>query len=453
MRTKSVSFRIGKVQGFLRGKVWYLCYHEHGRRRRPRVGPDRQGAKRLAAQINAQLLVGAPAALSFEPVAIPALRDRWLSHHEQVLRSSVQTINRYRTATEHLLRFLDQRPVRHASHFHTHHAEEFVRYLRALEVSPNGHKNTVKRPLMDKGLRYVLECCRALFNFAAKHRHLSPYAENPFRVLEIDRIPVEQSRPIDLFTRDQEKAFLETCDDWQFPIFLTLLLTGLRPGELCHLLLPHDLDLESGWLRVRNKPRLGWQVKTRNERDIPLLPVLLDVLRISLNGRTTGPVFRRRSWSHDRRPAFDASSVQALESEMRQRIEKHDAEGVETSRALRLGLAKGVWRDLGAIKGDRIRVEFMRLTRSIGIPACTAPKLLRHQFATALQEGRVDPLIRNLLMGHAATGEKTPGHGLGMTAVYTHSRPETCRMQLEEALGNRAAADAAAAWVAQRIKG
>jgi hypothetical protein len=30
-----------------------------------------------------------------------------------------------------------------------------------------------------------------------------------------------------------------------------------------------DLDLFSGWLRVRNKPKLGWQVKTRNERDIP----------------------------------------------------------------------------------------------------------------------------------------------------------------------------------------
>jgi integrase len=37
-----------------------------------------------------------------------------------------------------------------------------------------------------------------------------------------------------------------------------LLLTGLRPGELTHLLLPHGLDLEAGWLHVRNKPRLEW---------------------------------------------------------------------------------------------------------------------------------------------------------------------------------------------------
>ena len=56
-----------------------------------------------------------------------------------------------------------------------------------------------------------------------------------------------------------------------FHCFLTLLLTGMRPGELCHLLLPDDIDLETGWLYVRNKPKLGWQVKTRNQH-IPLIP-------------------------------------------------------------------------------------------------------------------------------------------------------------------------------------
>ena len=44
MRQMSVSFRVGKVQAYLRGKVWYLCYHDNGQRRRPRVGPDREAA-------------------------------------------------------------------------------------------------------------------------------------------------------------------------------------------------------------------------------------------------------------------------------------------------------------------------------------------------------------------------------------------------------------------------
>ena len=50
---RSHSFRIGKVTGYLRGRVWYLCYSEHGQRRRPRVGPDLSVARQLAADASA----------------------------------------------------------------------------------------------------------------------------------------------------------------------------------------------------------------------------------------------------------------------------------------------------------------------------------------------------------------------------------------------------------------
>ena len=445
MATKSSSFRVGKVQAYLRARVWYLCYHENGQRHRPRVGADREAARQLAAQINAQLEVGAPAALSFTPISIPELRERWLQHHEQVLRSSVQTICRYRTATDHLLRFLEQRPVRHASHFHATHAEEFVRYLRNSAVSPNGHAHAAKRPLMDQGLRYILECCRALFNYAAKRRHLSPYAENPFRTLEIDRIPVENIRPVELFTAEQERAFFTACDDWQLPIFLTLALTGLRPGELTHLLLPDDLDLAAGLMRVRNKPRLGWQVKTRNERDIPLIPELVAVLQAHLSGRASGPLFQSRQ----RKANWKAIGASAMEQELSRRIAESEPEaGKPLDRVARLRLARRLWSDIGALQENCVRREFMRLTKAIGLPTCTAPKLFRHLFATALQEGRVDPLIRNELMGHVAARERNAGHGLAMTAVYTHTQPEVRRSQLLEALSGRPAVSVVWEWLA-----
>jgi hypothetical protein len=116
----------------------------------------------------------------------------------------------------------------------------------------------------------------------------------------------------------------------------------------------------------------------------------------------------------------------------------------------RARLARRLWREQGALRGDRVRLEFMRLTAAIGLPGCTAPKLLRHQFATALQEGRVDPLVRNELLGHAAAGERAAGHGLGMTAVYTHTRPETRRGQLEAALAARPGVAVALAWLRRR---
>ena len=56
--------------------------------------------------------------------------------------------------------------------------------------------------------------------------------------------------------------------------------------------------------------------------------------------------------------------------------------------------------------------EFTRAAKKIGLLNSTSPKVLRHQFATILQEGRVDPLVRNLLMGHAAAGERTGASGV-----------------------------------------
>jgi site-specific recombinase XerD len=93
------------------------------------------------------------------------------------------------------------------------------------------------------------------------------------------------------------------------------------------------------------------------------------------------------------------------------------------------------------LKEDWIRIEFKRITRGMGLPEITAPKTLRHTFATILQDSNVDPLIRNELMGHMPAGVGLSGRGLGMTAVYTHTRPETKRRQLEAALIARPAVE------------
>ena len=206
-KTRADQFQVGSVRGYLRGSVWYLCYHEQGQRRCPRVGPDKTVARQMAAQINSQLQTGAPSSLSFEPISLVELRDRWFHRHEHVLRSSVQTIRRYRTATEHLIRYVqDVRPVKIVSTFAVSHAEDFVRHLRTIRVSPNGHANSAKRPLLDKGILYILETCRTLFAFAMKRRHLSPYAENPFSSLELGRLPIDHVRKIILPTAFRKRT-------------------------------------------------------------------------------------------------------------------------------------------------------------------------------------------------------------------------------------------------------
>jgi len=447
---KSASIRVGRVTAYRRGKVWYLYYHENGVRKRPRVGPDRDAARRLAAQTNAQLELGAPAPLSFESVIMDTLRQRWLDYHEHVLKSSMATVCRYKAATRHLLNFVrHEQKVRHASDFRPTDVEAFAAYLRRIKVAPNGHANALKKPLRDTGVKFILEVCRSMFNYAAKRRHLPPYAENPFAAFEIDRLPVEDAKPFVALDADQERAFLGACDEWQFPVFLTLMLTGMRPGELTHLLID-DLDLHNGWLYVRNKADLSWNIKTRNERRIPLVTELAETLRYVIESRCNGLVFMRRRFAKDDRPLLGRRARHALAAELAGRIEAAmQADGDTPCRRQIQGVAYGLWRDMGAIKTDRLRTEFMRLTRSIGLPELTAPKMLRHMYATSLQDTNVDPLIRNEVMGHKPSNLSST-RGLGMTAVYTHTRPQTLRRQVENSLKDRPAVEVARRWLAQR---
>lgn len=396
---RKAAFRVGRVKGYQRGRVWYLYYFEEGRRRRPRIGPDVDAARQTAAQINSQLEVGAPTSLSFEPVSISVLRASWFRHHEQVRRSSLATLSRYRTATEYLIRFLEQRPIKLASHFRVSHAEEFVGYLRALRVAPNGHAHSAKRPLYDKGILFILETCRALFVFAAKRRHLPPNAENPFSALELGRMPVDHRRPIRLPTTEQAATVLRLADDWSFPIFVTLALTGLRPGELVHLLV-EDFDPQDRLLHVRNRLALGWQVKTRQDSTIPLLAPHAALLESILATRRAGTLFQQQKFSDDRLVHWARSSATAS-AELAERVRREEEDrGQSLSRLEHYRYYRQLWVQMGLIKTDMIRNRLRQLSRKGKIPELETPKSFRHLFATTLQEGRVDPLIRNELLGH-----------------------------------------------------
>ena len=103
---------------------------------------------------------------------------------------------------------------------------------------------------------------------------------------------IDDSKAIFVFDAATELEFFRRCSDWAFPIHFTLAKTGLRIGELVHLLI-EDVDLAGGWLHVRNKVELGWRIKTGQERVVPLLPEAVEVVRRVIGTRLRGPVFLR----------------------------------------------------------------------------------------------------------------------------------------------------------------
>jgi integrase len=390
------------------------------------VGNDFSEAKIAAAEVNAQLAAGRRSMFSFEPVTVEELRRRWLQHHEHVLKSSAATLNRYRTASEHLLAFCRLHPTQQADQLDV---PALVEYLRTVLVAPNGHPHTKKRRLADKGVKFILGACRSMYAFAGRQRMLPPYEDNPFSAIPIDRMPVEDAKPIHVFTIDEELAFFNACDHWQAPLFYVLAKAGLRCGELTHTLV-EDVDLQTGLLHVQNKPDLGWCVKTRNIRCIPLPEPVLHVLRHVIGARKGGLLFpRRRSPISDiPRGQLTEAFAAAVEAET-QRLSRPLGR-VEVSRQ-----AKAFWHTVGALDTDDLRLQFMGITKLIGLPQVTAPKCWRHTFATLMQEAEVDPVIRQLTMGHvpAGAGRAT----LGMTATYTHTQREVHRQQLQRVLDLR----------------
>lgn len=430
-RRKPRRRRIGRVSIYMHHGRWWAYYREHGRPVRKAVADDEDAAATIAAQINLELTATVPTLFSFRPLSVAELQRTFIEFHEHVARSSLATVNRYRTATRHLVEF-GERPGGRPLAAHEIDAEAFVRHLRTLRVAPNGHRNTRRRPLRDNGVRYILETCRSMYAYAGKRRHLPPYTENPFAGVGGKRSRIEDAKPVFVFDEETELRFLAAADRWSFAVHFLLAKTGLRVGELVRLLI-EDIDFNGGWLHVRNRPELNARTKTRRERAVPLIAEVVHVLRTLVGNRQAGLVILRQSVDSNNLPLANADSSQ-LAAIVRRRIADLEVVGhANLDRRAVMGIQQRLWREAGATTADRIRNMMIRIGAMVDLTGLSCPKSWRHTFATLLQDANVDPLIRQQTLGHAApTAFGTAA--LGMTTNYTHTRPETQHREIERAL-------------------
>lgn len=74
------------------------------------------------------------------------------------------------------------------------------------------------------------------------------------------------------------QAFFGACTPWERALFVTFLYTGCREQEIVHLLWS-DIKFELKTIRVTSKPDLGFWPKRWEEREIPVAPAALALLR------------------------------------------------------------------------------------------------------------------------------------------------------------------------------
>ncbi len=80
--------------------------------------------------------------------------------------------------------------------------------------------------------------------------------------------------------KDQElKSFFAACSNEERTLFVTFLLTGFREQEVVYLCW-EDINFNLNMVRVTAKPELGFSPKRREEREVPVPKILIQLLAI-----------------------------------------------------------------------------------------------------------------------------------------------------------------------------
>jgi integrase len=336
------------------------------------------------------------------------------------------TVDRYRTATLYLQNFLESARCCAAEVS----VLDFIRYLRSIEIAPNGHAHTARRKLRDKGVQYIVECCRSMYHFGIRQKILPRDLLNPFSSGAACQLRIRDAKPIFVFLPEQELKFFQAASEWAFAIHFVLAKTGLRTGELTHLLI-EEVDLQSRWLQIRSKPELGWITKTTRERRVPLIEEVARIFQHVIGERCSGLVFLRRSLGPRNPPVLTADRARLAEIAC-QRIQKERRhQGRALSRHEEARVLRSIWMDAGAVPEDLVRQCFIRAAKAAGLSG-TCPKSWRHTFATLMQQANVDLLVRQETLGHRPMAMESSV--LGMTGIYTHTTPQFQRQEIERAL-------------------
>jgi integrase len=448
--------RVGRVSIYEHHGSWWT-YHRNGKKHcRRRIGSNRAMAECEASLLNAEL-AAAEANLSIREIltrrfesggsehahgpdvsslrdiprsekliSVAELRNQFLEHHEKTLCSALATVDRYRTATLYLQNFLESARCCAAEVS----VLDFIRYLRSIEIAPNGHAHTARRKLRDKGVQYIVECCRSMYHFGIRQKILPRDLLNPFSSGAACQLRIRDAKPIFVFLPEQELKFFQAASEWAFAIHFVLAKTGLRTGELTHLLI-EEVDLQSRWLQIRSKPELGWITKTTRERRVPLIEEVARIFQHVIGERCSGIVFLRRSLGPRNPPVLTADRARLAEIAC-QRIQKERRhQGRALSRHEEARVLRSIWMDAGAVPEDLVRQCFIRAAKAAGLSG-TCPKSWRHTFATLMQQANVDLLVRQETLGHRPMAMESSV--LGMTGIYTHTTPQFQRQEIERAL-------------------
>ncbi|MCP4567273.1 MAG: tyrosine-type recombinase/integrase [FCB group bacterium] len=291
--------------------------------------------------------------LERKDITIDRLIDQFLEYNRTNNRES--TTRRYRAVTDHFQRFLNDHcpDIKLVSQLTANLVERYKLYRKEMWVHPNGYPVLSEEAISDKTrkgarartINLEVDGIKAMLNCVVR---LGYIRDHPLR--GIKPLKEDDRKPVRFLTADECKQFLNATPAELYPIFFTLLNTGMRKAEIENLRWC-DVDFDRRIIHIRGRD--DWKPKA-GDREIPI-------------GDTLSKVFNTLG-----QPGRDAE-------------EEYYVFGLKGS----------------GHSHNRLRRELIKIAKKAGIENLTKVHTLRHTFASQLLMNGVDLATVNKLMGHS----------------------------------------------------
>ncbi|MFW6140781.1 MAG: tyrosine-type recombinase/integrase [Acidobacteriota bacterium] len=247
---------------FRRGKAWYITYYQAGKRHRKSLGKDRKQAMVKFREITYRL--SRKELIESSKIPIGMYREEFLEYVKA--RNSRKTHHNYSLVFKQLENYLkEEEGVKYISGVERGMIDRYISFrLKSPSMRRKGCK--VERSTVNMELKVI----KRIFNRALELNYLK---ENPASKVKLLSTARKNPR---FFSEEEVFLILDDCKDiWAKEIYVALLYTGMRIGELANLEWK-DLDLDSRKIMIRHKD--FWKPKGNTERMIPMHGVVFCML-------------------------------------------------------------------------------------------------------------------------------------------------------------------------------
>jgi site-specific recombinase XerD len=372
------------------GGTYYIEWHEGGKRLQRPVGSNWRAAidgLRTQKHVLALRAAGAPVEdapqISSTGLRIKTAIDRYLEESKVALRRKSHL--KYRSALREFAAFTTRTLVKSVQR------EDILAFLRS-EVERGNDPSTAK----DK----AVVALAVMRQFGA---------EIQMRRGDWPRLVERQP---DTYRPDVLGKLFAAADREEYELFQTFMGTGFREQEIGFLWWD-DFDSDAGTLRVRKKPEAGFRPKNYQERTVPIVPDLAQMLA-HRHGRMTDARFIF--------PTSDFLKAQGKAGGMRDR---HMLDRLKRL-AHRAGLNCGQCHAIAQKREVTCRTH--PVCRQFGLHR------FRHTYATRLLHDGIDLLSVQKLLGHKdlestrkyvrALDERALGHRVSATSLSSMLDPK-----------------------------